>query len=291
MSAEVPTVIFTGPAMGPLVRAAAALEAEDIPPFAVIGGVAVTVRLGRTLRATADLDAVTDQRYTPTALEVLRARDDATYDAADPHTITIAGAEVQFQDVQPVDDADVSHLDDKDLLYVAAHAHALAAATPVRLLATEARTEATVPVATTGALLATKLHAYLNRRRVAGPDKRPATSGTSTTCSSTSAAMPPPTSPAPTRASPAWWRRPSANTRGRRAPGPVGAPHLERRALPGHHRRGDQLRRRGVPRRARRALTGAISAERLHTPGRVGVTLRSGIRGDAAIRHGTRSTT
>ena len=62
MSADVPTVILTGPVMVPLVRAAAALEAEDIPPFAVIGGVAVTVRLGRAVRATADLDAVTDQR-------------------------------------------------------------------------------------------------------------------------------------------------------------------------------------------------------------------------------------
>ena len=57
MSADVPTVILTGPAMVPLVRAAAALEAEDIPPFAMIGGVAVTVRLGWTLRATADLAA------------------------------------------------------------------------------------------------------------------------------------------------------------------------------------------------------------------------------------------
>lgn len=68
MSADIPTVILTGPAMVPLVRAAAALAAEDLPPFAVIGGVAVTIRLGRVLRATADLDAVTDQRYTPTAL-------------------------------------------------------------------------------------------------------------------------------------------------------------------------------------------------------------------------------
>ena len=110
MSADVPTVVLPGPAIVPLVRAAAALEAEDIPPFAVIGGVAVTVRLGRAVRATADLDAVTDQRYTPTALEVLRARGDATYDAADPHTIT--SGEVQFQDVEPVDDADVAHLDD-----------------------------------------------------------------------------------------------------------------------------------------------------------------------------------
>jgi len=62
MSADVPTVILTGPAMVPLVRAAAALE-------------------------------------------VLRARDDTTYDAADPHTITSSGAEVQFQDVEAVDDA------------------------------------------------------------------------------------------------------------------------------------------------------------------------------------------
>ena len=104
MSADVPTVVLTGPAMVPLVRAAAALEAEDIPPFAVIGGVAVTVRLGRVMRATADLDAVTDQRYTPTALEILCSRDDTAYDATDPHTITISGAEVQFQDVEPVGD-------------------------------------------------------------------------------------------------------------------------------------------------------------------------------------------
>ncbi len=173
MSTDVPAVILTGPAMVPLVRAAAALAAEDIPPFAVIGGVAVTVRLGKVLRATADLEAVTDQRYTPTALEILRGREDAAYDAADPHTITISGAEVQFQDVEPVNEAEVSHLDGKDLLYVAAHAHALAAATPVRLLAADAQIEATVPVATAGALLATKLHAYLDRRRVAGPDKRP----------------------------------------------------------------------------------------------------------------------
>ena len=156
MSTEIPTVTLTGTALVPLVRAAAALASEDIPPFAVIGGVAVTVRLGRALRATADLDAVTDQRYTPTALQILRRREDAAYDAADPHTITISGAEVQFQDVEPVSDADVSHLDDKDLLYVAAHAHALAGATPVRLLAVDGQIEATVPVATTGALLATK---------------------------------------------------------------------------------------------------------------------------------------
>lgn len=84
-----------------------------------------------------------------------------------------SAAHVQFQDVEPVSEADVSHLDDKDLLHVSAHAHALTAATLVRLLAADAQVEAMVPVATAGALLATKFHAYLDRRRVAGPDKRP----------------------------------------------------------------------------------------------------------------------
>ena len=260
MSADVPTVILTGPAMAPLVRAAAALAAEDIPPFAVIGGVAVTVRLGRALRATADLDAVTDQRYTPTALEILRGREDTAYDAADPHTITISGAEVQFQDVEPVSEADVSHLDDKDLLYVAAHAHALAAATPVRLLAADAQIEATVPVATTGALLATKLHAYLDRRRVAGPDKRP---GDPATRRPVEHLQPAPLRQRRRGRGPRCWKPeprprgvddPSRTTGRRRGTSPIGAPALERRAIPGDHRRGDQLRGRDVPRLSRRAM-------------------------------------
>lgn len=68
MTREHPTVTLSGPAMVPLVRAAAALETSELPPFAVIGGVAVAVRLGRTVRATADLDAVTDYRSDPGAL-------------------------------------------------------------------------------------------------------------------------------------------------------------------------------------------------------------------------------
>ena len=55
MTADIPTVNLLGDAMVPLVRAAGALEADDLPPFAIIGGVAGAVRLGRVLRATADL--------------------------------------------------------------------------------------------------------------------------------------------------------------------------------------------------------------------------------------------
>lgn len=175
MTTEVPTVMLLGDAMVPLVRAAVALEADDVPPFAVIGGVAVAVRLGHVLRATADLDTVTDYRYAPTAIEILKRRDDADYDPADPHTISLAGTQVQFQDVVAVTDADVEHLEPRDLLYVAGHAHALERATLVTISASDrdGPVAATVPVATAGALVAMKLHAYLDRRSTSGPDKRP----------------------------------------------------------------------------------------------------------------------
>jgi len=175
MTADIPTVNLLGDAMVPLVRAAGALEADDLPPFAIIGGVAVAARLGRVLRATADLDTVTDYRYAPTALEILKRRDDADYDPADPHTIFLAGIQVQFQDVAAVTDEDVEDLEPKALLYVAGHAFALERATLMTISAADGGgpVEATVPVATAGALVAMKLHAYLDRRGVAGPDKRP----------------------------------------------------------------------------------------------------------------------
>lgn len=175
MNRDVPSVVLAGSAMVPLVRAAAALASAELPPYAVIGGIAVTARLGRVLRATADLDAVTDQRHAPTAVDILRKRRDTVWNPADPHTVMIDGSQVQFQEVEPVTDDDVKDLDGLDLLYVVGHAHALDAATPMRILAVDGaeRADAVVPVASPGALVAMKLHAYLDRRRVTGPDKRP----------------------------------------------------------------------------------------------------------------------
>ena len=157
MTLEIPTVTLLGPAMVPLVLAARALQTSNVPRFAVIGGVAVTVRLGRVIRATTDLDTVTDYRVEPTALQILRNRDDATYDPAQSHTIFIGGSQVQFQDVAPVTDAEVEHLEGKQLLYVTAHA--LESATPIRILAIDGDevAEAVVPVAAAGALAAMKL--------------------------------------------------------------------------------------------------------------------------------------
>ena len=71
-------------------------------------------------------------------------------------------------------DDEIRDLDTKDLLYVAAHATALMTARPVRIHAESVSetVEAEVPVATTGALVAMKLHAYIDRHGQAGPDKR-----------------------------------------------------------------------------------------------------------------------
>ena len=56
---------------------------------------------------------------------------------------------------------------------MAGHALALERATLVTISASDGAVEATVPVAPAGALVAMKLHAYLDRRGVSGPDKRP----------------------------------------------------------------------------------------------------------------------
>ena len=92
-------------------------------------------------RATSVLDAVADYRFPPTALDILVRRADVQHDPTDPHTIVINGTQVQFQDVAPVD---LAGLDDKNLLYVAAHSYAMTSAMPFRLVAAEDRAVAAI---------------------------------------------------------------------------------------------------------------------------------------------------
>lgn len=155
----------------PLVRAAAVLAGQDLPPYALVGGVAVAARIGRPLRATRDVDAVADYTAEPTALELLTELDDVDSSRLADHTLVIAGADVQFLDVTRVTESGLEGLDAKQVLFVAGHAMALTGALPVRLCA-EDGSEAVVPVAPAGALIVTKLHAYLDRRG-AGQDKKP----------------------------------------------------------------------------------------------------------------------
>ena len=70
--------------MSSLVDAAGQLATAGLPRFAIIGGVAVSARLGEAHRATADVDTVVDGDALPPALETLSDLDGATRDPATP---------------------------------------------------------------------------------------------------------------------------------------------------------------------------------------------------------------
>ena len=84
----------------------------------------------------------------------------------------IDGIKVEIQGTEPPGPGDLDGLTDKQLLYVGAHRYALDTATPVTLVAQTDQAQATVPMATPGALFAMQLHAIQDRRPVAGLDKR-----------------------------------------------------------------------------------------------------------------------
>jgi predicted nucleotidyltransferase len=117
------------------------------------------------------VDAVADYMAEPTALELLRELEEVDSTRVADHTLVIAGAEVQFLDVTRVTESGIEGLEEKQVLFVAGHAMALTGARPMRLCA-EDGSEAVVPVAPAGALIVTKLHAYIDRRGQ-GQDKKP----------------------------------------------------------------------------------------------------------------------
>lgn len=160
-----------GDAMAPLVRTLAKVAAANLGSFAVIGGVAVTARLGRAHRATADIDTVVDDDRPPPALEVLRHLDGAVLDDARAHRVYVDGTKVEVIATNAITESDLVGLDDRQTLFVASHRWALETATPLTL-AGDGGVRATIPVARPSALVAMKLHAIQDRRAGGGLDKR-----------------------------------------------------------------------------------------------------------------------
>jgi hypothetical protein len=154
-----------------LIRAAGRLADAQLGVFAVIGGVAVTARLGRAHRATADVDTVVDDDSPPDALDVLRHLDGAVSDDARAHRVYLDGTEVEVIGTGAVTEPDLDGLDDRQILFVAGDRWALETATPVTLTG-DGAVSATVPVARVSALVAMKLHAIQDRRVGGGLDKR-----------------------------------------------------------------------------------------------------------------------
>jgi hypothetical protein len=166
------TVVLAGPAMVRLVRAIEALHDAGVGRYAVVGGVAVTARLGRAHRATADVDTVVDDTTPPDAIEALLALPGADADPTQDHRVWIDGTKVELLRVEPIDESDLDGIPDSDALFVASHTWALDTATPLTVIAGDDRTvRATAPFATPAGLLAMKVHA-IETRSAGGLDKR-----------------------------------------------------------------------------------------------------------------------
>lgn len=168
------SVVLAGPAMPALIRAVGALGEVGLRRYAIVGGVAVTARLGQAHRATADVDTVVDDTTPPNAVQALLARPDTEPDP-DPdrqHRVYVDGTKVEILAVEPIGPDDLDGVHDEGALFVAAHTWALDTATPLMVVAeVDAEVRATAPFARPAALLAMKLHA-IETRSLSGPDKR-----------------------------------------------------------------------------------------------------------------------
>ncbi len=151
-------IVVNGSA-GPLLDVAGkVLTRDDLPAAALIGGLAVTIRVAAhnlPYRATGDIDLVTDDD-TPTLVEIL------TGDTGGPDPVVVVVDDIKV-DVIPtaaVTDQDLDGIEDGPRLFVAAHRWALESAANVTVATTAALDAAhTIRVATPAGLIATKSHA------------------------------------------------------------------------------------------------------------------------------------
>lgn len=170
MSGNVALVDSGDGAVARLVRTAATLfESPQFRPTALVGGLAVTIRLATVHRATNDVDTVSEgDGPRDLALQYL-----GDADAATENCIEIDGVKVDVMATWPLPTSSAElPEDDLDRLFVLGHRWALDTAAPlvVNVVSTDAATVAgsgTLMVATAPALVACKLHAIADRRGAA----------------------------------------------------------------------------------------------------------------------------
>ena len=165
-------VLLHGPALVGLVKAVNVLAAEPIGDYAIVGGVAVTVRVGSAHRSTTDVDTVVDEGVVPSALEVL-LRQPGAVPGGRFQQVFLDGTKVELLPVGRVRAGDVDGLPDEQALFVTSHAWALETATVVTIIAVDdpQGRRVTARFATPSALVACKLHAIEDRHGV-GVEKR-----------------------------------------------------------------------------------------------------------------------
>jgi len=162
------TVALTGDAVAAMIRAAErAVSVADLR-LAVIGGMAVTCRLGGVHRATGDIDVVADEVVGVAVESGAQLLVDAGVAEPDPterhHRVFIDGTKVEIIDTQELP-ADVTDLPQLNRLFVLGHRWAFESSEPLRVVVTGSDVDAVLPVATPPALLATKIHAFCDRQR------------------------------------------------------------------------------------------------------------------------------
>jgi Nucleotidyl transferase AbiEii toxin, Type IV TA system len=149
-----------------LLHAASSLFAQpSFRPAALVGGLAVTMRLATVHRATVDVDAVTDgEGPRLAALEYV-----GEADGSDSSRIEFEGVKIDLLSTSALP-ASFDELPDDDLqrLFVLGHRWALESAEPLTVRVEPAHggpaEHVTLPVATAPALVACKFHAIADRR-------------------------------------------------------------------------------------------------------------------------------
>jgi hypothetical protein len=151
-------------ALAPMLDALRALVAPDVPPLALVGGLAVNLRLatgGDAHRATRDIDVVSGDDL-PTVIDVLSA--DHVLDRA--QTVHVGEFEVDVIATLPVGTEELDGLDDANRLFFLGHRFAFDTATTLQLGTRDRADLVEVPVATPAGLVAAKSHAVGHPRAI-----------------------------------------------------------------------------------------------------------------------------
>jgi Nucleotidyl transferase AbiEii toxin, Type IV TA system len=163
------SVELVGEPVAQMVRAAARANGVRGLRLAIIGGLAVTCRLGHVHRATGDVDAVVDEVVGLAANSGAQLLVEAGIAEPDPgdraHRVFIDGTKLEIIDTQaiPVDVSDIAA--PLPRLFVLGHRWALESAESLRIVVAASDVDATLPVAVPAALVATKLHAFCDRQQ------------------------------------------------------------------------------------------------------------------------------
>ncbi|MCU1497832.1 MAG: Prevent-host-death protein [Acidimicrobiales bacterium] len=155
MSGDITLTILPETSRPLLDAARAVLATPGLPPVALIGGLAVTMRVaaaGIAHRATVDIDLVTDYAE-PEAVEILAAAHHTQQ-----HPLIVGNVEIDLIPTSAVTEDDLEGLDDHGRLFVAGHRWAFERSEPTRIT-TAGSTPVTVQVATPAGLVAAKSHA------------------------------------------------------------------------------------------------------------------------------------